>query len=332
MVRGIQRSRSRATKARALGSCLSKYTAFGSWPPSRIVSEAVIVTALHVVGQDAEWMESPNGRDRNIEVFGLDANGIERSLGPAAARPVPSLDIAVRTIRASNLPEAVQADAVPSELGTLVAIISDPDSRQPEPVSADLVPTDRGRHGDNLTIRLAVLEGHSGSGVFGADGKLLGIITNQLGNTRALAAPTYLFAPFLPPRVKTRPAEEEVARCEAQERALRVNRQPFTVSSGVRCENMGDTQRNVAKYAAPPGWSIVGQVEKYDETNYGTVGPVEYHRDGARVSAMSASVQCATPNRPFGPGGWASTTLKGFIERSLTQTDLDELRRTCLAK
>jgi hypothetical protein len=211
----------------------------------------------------------------------------------------------------------------------VVAIIWDPELVQPQPVSADLVPTDRGRYGDLLTIRLAVIEGHSGSGVFSADNKLIGIITNQRSNTEALAVPTYLLAPFLPPRQKTGPTEAEVTRCEADERNRRIDRQPFSVSNGVRCQNMGDTQEGIAQYQAPPGYSIIGQAQKHDETNYGTVGPLTYFRDGTRTVGVDARVNCATPNRPFGPGGWSNTTLTGFIERSLTQTDLDEIRRIC---
>jgi S1-C subfamily serine protease len=78
-----------------------------------IRSNGVILTALHVVGQENEWFESPNGRDRKIEVFGIDNYGIERPLGVASARPVPSLDIAILTITANNLVGAVEAEGVP---------------------------------------------------------------------------------------------------------------------------------------------------------------------------------------------------------------------------
>jgi S1-C subfamily serine protease len=179
--------------------------------------DGTMITALHVVGDDADWFDTPGGRDRHIEVIGLDNNGVERSLGSASARQVPSLDIAILKIAASNLPSAIVADAVPSQLSTVVAIRRDPDSRQPEPVSGDLVPTDRTRVGDNLTVRLAVTPGDSGSGVFGADNKLVGIITNQLPNNRVLAVPAYAFASLLagyplpgeptidPPRPSPRP-------------------------------------------------------------------------------------------------------------------------------
>jgi len=67
------------------------------------------------------------------------------------------------------------------------------------------------------------------------------IITNQFGANRALACPAYLLGPFLPPPVVIR-SEQDVARCEAEERGRRVGRQPFTVATGVRCESMGDVK------------------------------------------------------------------------------------------
>lgn len=292
----------------------------------------VIVTALHVIGDDAEWSETPDGRDRRIEIIGLDGNGIEHSLGTASARAVPAYDLAILTITASNLLAATVADTPPAELSSVVAIIWDPGSHQPEPVSADLVPTDASRFRDNLTLRLAVVEGHSGSGVFNADNKLVGIITNQLDANRALAAPVFAFNHLLPPPQRARPTEQDVAQCEADARKKRVDREAFSVSNGVRCQNMGDNQQGTVQYNAPPGYSIVGQVQRVDETNYGSVGPLRYTRDGGRVSSVSADVSCSTPNRPFGPGGWSNATLNGFIERSLAQDELAEIRRTCLAQ
>jgi hypothetical protein len=32
----------------------------------------LIVTALHVVGEDADWFDAPGGRDRHVEVIDLD--------------------------------------------------------------------------------------------------------------------------------------------------------------------------------------------------------------------------------------------------------------------
>jgi S1-C subfamily serine protease len=295
-------------------------------------SNGVIVTALHVIGDDAEWMETPNGRERRIEITGLDGNGIERNLGTASARAVPSYDLAILMIAASNLPAAPVADAPPADLASVVAIIWDPDSHQPEPVSADLVPTDRSRFRDNLTLRLAVIEGHSGSGVFNAENKLVGIITNQLDANRALAAPAFAFSQLLPPPLRARPTERDVAQCEAEARNMHVGRQAFSVQNGVRCQNMGDSQESVVQYNAPPGYSIVGQVQRVDETNYGSVGALQYVRDGARVTSVSANLRCSTPNRPFGPGGWSNATLNGFIEKVLAQDELVEIRRACLAQ
>jgi S1-C subfamily serine protease len=166
-------------------------------------SNGVVVTALHVVGKDEEWFETPGGqRDRKIEVVSLNANGIQQSLGPASMRPISGVDIAVLALTASGLHEVDLAGSRPDELSSVVGILWDPELNQPEPVSGDLVPTDRGRFGDLLTVRMAVVEGNSGSGLFGNNNKLVAIVTNQLGSNRALAVPVDQFIAFLPPEAR----------------------------------------------------------------------------------------------------------------------------------
>jgi S1-C subfamily serine protease len=158
-----------------------------------------IVTALHVVGRDEDWYQIPGsdgGRDRKIEVIGLDSNGITRPLGEASVSPVPSVDIAALYITATGLPAAKLADERPGELAPVVVILWKPDSNQPQPIRGDLVPTDRGKYGDLLTVEMSVVPGHSGSAVFDRAGKLVGIITNQLGDTQALLVPVDRFPPI----------------------------------------------------------------------------------------------------------------------------------------
>jgi hypothetical protein len=163
-------------------------------------SNGVVVTALHVVGKDEDWFETPGGRrDRKVDVLSLNSNGIPQSLGAASVRAVPGVDIAILTLTATDLHEAELADARPEELSSVVGILWDPDLNQPEPVSGDLVPTDRGQFGDLLTVRMAVVEGNSGSGLFAGNNKLAAVVTNQLGSSRALAVPVDQFLSFLPP-------------------------------------------------------------------------------------------------------------------------------------
>ena len=165
-------------------------------------SNGVIVTALHVVGDDSDWLVLPGGRrDRKIEVIGLDEHGIERPLGDGSMAQVPGQDITIIYIVGSGLPTAAvsEASGVDADFGSAVAILWDPGSRQPELVYGDRVPTDKSRHGNKLTVRMPVGAGHSGSGLFGADKKLIGIITNQLDRNRALVVPTHAFSASLPP-------------------------------------------------------------------------------------------------------------------------------------
>jgi tetratricopeptide (TPR) repeat protein/TolB-like protein len=170
-------------------------------------SNGEIVTALHVVGKDSDWLDVPErGLDRRIEVIALGANGIEHSLGLASASPVPGQDIAVLHTAGSGLPEAAISEARAGDLAPVVVILWDPDSKQPKPVEGYLVPTEKGKHGSMLTVRMKVMPGHSGSGIFGADKKLIGIITNQLGDSEALAVPVQAFSWFLAVVANIQPA------------------------------------------------------------------------------------------------------------------------------
>ena len=144
-------------------------------------SNGTIITALDVVGRDEEWNELPGGVvERKVEVVGLDSNRIKRALGEASVRAIPSVDIAILNITAEGLSEADATEMRARDLATIVGILWGPDENAPQPVSGDLLPTDRGRYGDMLTVQMAVSPGHSGSGVFGADRKLVGIITNEV--------------------------------------------------------------------------------------------------------------------------------------------------------
>jgi hypothetical protein len=176
-------------------------------------ANGVIVTAGHVVGKDADWAETPGGlRDRMVKVTGLDERGVSYSLGTAQVWHIPNHDVALLTVNAQGLQAAVLADQVPPDDASLVALLWEP-GRVPEPVAADLVPTDQSRH-SGLTIRIGVVEGNSGSGLFDAQLRLTGIILNQDGEHRALAIPAAWIKPTIKPRIgptiKPRIGQEEL--------------------------------------------------------------------------------------------------------------------------
>lgn len=168
-----------------------------------IVSESgTIVTALHVVKKDTEWFHYPDGRlNRHIRVTGLSADGVERSLGEASGGEVPGHDIAILHVNGDGFSFVGIDKSVPNPTSSAVAIVWDPSSATPRPVSVELAPTDKGNYGDLLTLNYSVMEGHSGSGIFGNDARLIGVITNKLDSDKALAEPAYAFASLLPPTV-----------------------------------------------------------------------------------------------------------------------------------
>jgi hypothetical protein len=136
----------------------------------------------------------------------------------------------------------------------------------------------------------------------------------------------------LPDEQPKAPSEDQVAACEARVRAQKADRQPFSAQNSVRCEGGGDQKSGIAAYNAPEGYTIIGQVSHRDETNYGAVGAVEYVHDGERVVSVRAAISCDTPNRPFGPGGWAGTALTGSVERIFSPEERKAMRETCLGE
>ena len=149
-----------------------------------------IITAGHVVGKNEDWKETAPGSgipDQKVEIAGLDENGINRSFGNASVWPVPGYDVALLLIAARNLRTPTLSDQLPSETERLIALLWNPGG-VPEPVDADLVPSDP-RFGGQLTVRLGVIEGNSGSGLFDAKLCLAGIIVKRLDDYRALMVP-----------------------------------------------------------------------------------------------------------------------------------------------
>lgn len=293
-------------------------------------SSGTIVTSKSLVGRDQDWFQAGGLPERNIEVFASDDHGISRSMGRASAKTVPYSEVAILQISGENFPFANISEEQVDALSSIVSIIWEPDAGAPEPVTGDLVPTDAGRFGDVLVVRASLIDGWEGAGVYGAAGRLIGVITKQIDRPRAVAEKVYAWLPLLPPVPNIRPQESDLAACEAKERERKVERQPFSIANSVRCENMGDSQSGKVAYEAPPNFTIVGQVSKADEVNYGTVGPIAYEKQGNRVESAKVDLSCKTPSRPFGPGGWAGSTLTGFIERMLSESDLAQIRQGCL--
>lgn len=292
-------------------------------------SNGIVASAKSLLGRDEDWLANAGSPDRTIEVFATDQQGVVRSIGRARAMVVPHSDVALLQLTGQNFPFAALDDRPVGDVSSAVSIIWEPDANGPDAVSGD-VSTDPGRFGDVLVIRALLTSGWEGAGVYGSRGRLIGIMTRRIDDTRVAAEKIYSWQNRLPPVLNVRPNESDVSECESTERNRLIDRQPFSVANSVRCQNMGDSQGGIVVYKAPPDFTIAGQISKTDETNYGTVGPVEYKREGNRVTEAKADLSCSTPNRLFGPGGWAGSTLSGYIERLLSDADLSQIRQECL--
>ena len=171
-----------------------------------IVGQAgLILTARHVVGQDDEWEATTPGSgvlSRTVKVVGLDGQRTERPFGSASVWLVPGYDLALLEVTAQNLLMAPVAEQSPGDSGKLVALIWDPGG-VPRQIDAELEPTNTAQHNGMLTVRIAVTEGHSGSGLFDAAARLTGIIVNRLDDNRALALPVALIREHIAARVRT---------------------------------------------------------------------------------------------------------------------------------
>jgi S1-C subfamily serine protease len=158
-----------------------------------------IVTALHVVGRTTEWRLNPDQTlSRVINVYRQDDSGAEQRLGSAAVTEIPEYDVALLDINGSGYPK-VDMDLTEAQIGThVIALLWDPGSGIGRPVEGQITTTNRSIYGDRATVVMNVVPGNSGGPVFGANNKLIGIVTNQIDTNKALVVPAYLFANRLP--------------------------------------------------------------------------------------------------------------------------------------
>ena len=123
----------------------------------------------------------------------------------AAVRAISGFDVALLRVDGSCFEHAQISSERPKGFPTLIALSWGVDG-VPHPSSADLTTTDVQKYGDNLTIeKIAAVDGDSGSPLFNADEKIVGLLANRLANDGALAVPMANVAPLLPPDVSQQP-------------------------------------------------------------------------------------------------------------------------------
>jgi hypothetical protein len=301
-----------------------------------------ILTARHVVGVDSQFDKSGDGKiDRRIQLTIMSAAAgpvsVDWLLREAMGHENPSKDIAQVFTNAAGPKDKFRLSARLPKVGDRVWTLSWPDSERAVQPPIDAV-VGAITSEDGLLLRLnrqsgAFVKSESGSPVFDDQGAVIAVlVVRTVGASPqpiGFALPVGEFSSFLSDGV-VGPTSSETAECVSVQIAKLKASAPFGVEDSVRCGNMGDSQSRIVRFRAPPTFHIVGQVSKNDRTNYGTVGPVTYDQEGAGfVTEVRAAIECKTPTTPFGPGGWAGTTLSGFIEKVVTAEDLERIGRQC---
>ncbi|MGE0848274.1 MAG: serine protease [Hyphomicrobiaceae bacterium] len=166
-----------------------------------ISSDGFILTALHVVGFDEDWQRDGPQKipQRRVEVQALDDRGVPYVLSTnASVRAVPGSDLAILRVDGTCHRHANLTPTRPQGFPALVAIVWGSE-RVPRPLSTDLTTTNINKDGDVLTVeRIGAVEGNSGSPLFDSEGRVIGLLTNKLGDNGALAAPSTDVFGYLP--------------------------------------------------------------------------------------------------------------------------------------
>jgi hypothetical protein len=193
-----------ATRNAVVKIDVSGYDATGTPVPVQhgtgiiVRSSGVIITALHVVGHSGDWKLDPDGqRERTVSVTRLGSNGIPQRLGNATVMEEDALDIAILNIAAYGLPNIKLYEDLPDDFSQIAALPWDPDAPIAKgPILGQLI---NSPIANRLAMTVPVIAGNSGAAVFDHMGRIVGIITNQLGNSAALATPSFEIFRLLPP-------------------------------------------------------------------------------------------------------------------------------------
>ena len=161
-------------------------------------ADGYILTALHVVGRDQDWFKDPTGRvHRHVEIIRSD--GVTMPPTDAVTEVVGIDDLAVVRMNGSDLPHVALAYSTPTAISDALAIVWDPTEKVPHHLRATLTNTDVNSNGDVLSVVLpTVMDGYSGSPIFDATGKVIGLIKKRLDPARALVIPIPDAIRFLP--------------------------------------------------------------------------------------------------------------------------------------
>lgn len=193
---------------------------------------------------------------------------------------------------------------------------------------------------DTYDLNLSFQYGNSGSPVYVQNGVVVGVVKGNVESApgRSVFVPI-TWADAILRQVPGLPACYDPTPCINGILSVS-NTQAFTVSGGARAPGTGTSVNSVAEekaicYAAPPGFSIEGQVTVKDDGNNGgrgAISAVQYKTglDG-RVVGACVPVKAWSEAKPFGAGGWQYVTITGLISRnSLARSQLTNARAECL--
>jgi hypothetical protein len=221
-----------------------------------ITTDGYLITALHVVKKDSDWLQNPDGTvERTVKVSGIDGNNRPISYAENAALVGSSegLDIAILK---TNVIDArpVEFEARVSEIYSAVyGLCWQPNSQMPDAPVGTINSTDSSRAGDLMRLSNMLLDpANSGAPVFDAEGAVIGVAVGINLNERnvALARSITQIRRLLPEGAKVRLSHADTtAKVKVVIDTLTPNRIEFSILNSTSDSNFEITSITTEKVA-----------------------------------------------------------------------------------
>jgi hypothetical protein len=221
-----------------------------------ITTDGYLITALHVVKKDSDWLQNPDGTvERTVKVNGIDANNrpVVYAENAALVTPSEALDIAVLK---TNVIDArpVEFEASISEVySAAYSLCWQPSSQMPDAPVGTINSSDSSRAGDLMRLSNMLLDpANSGAPVFDAEGAVIGVAVGINLNERnvALARSSPQIRRLLPEGANVRLSRADAtAKVKVVIGALTPNRIEFSILNSTSDSNFEITSITTEKVA-----------------------------------------------------------------------------------